>query len=369
MSLKDYRLKENRWDAWKMYHSALAQSGDMEPHHWEMDWYFDRKYAESKEDQHWWCWLFAVTDCLPTVLYIVSQFPHYPPDMKRLRKWHDANWRTLHYETDRRHCKGHLMEMLRSYMRLVGRNQDQYFNSLITGNPQKDYETVSKELDKLNRFGHYSILHHTETVMRCTGLPIECTKVGFGKKNKSSTNGILLILGLERLYNRLDLWTPELCDMLEWYALRFAEEVESDLWYVETSSCIYKGLYVTRRRYLGFYIDDHWDQGQLMQERTSGEMDWDHYWQMRKDAFPSYYLGEVPSESGTWSGVRKHLCDVMSDTGCMVDVGHYHPELSPYRGNGYGAKLYDYFHPQQSGRKKKKVGTIEEWRQTMKRLR
>lgn len=320
--MKDYRLKENRQECFKRYYVAQVMTGDIDPAYSTLRWLFDKKFAKTMEDRYWWSFLYGVTYCVPTVFYITSYFPHYPPNLRDLGAWHKENWQKLHYETDRRYCKGHLVEMVSSYRRLVGKNQEDFFmNCLELPDPETCFNIVWDRLSQLNRFGRYSLFYYTETLARCCGFPIECSSMMFGDKGgKSHTNGMLMALGHDSLVDNVKRWSPALLSYLDKHAERLMHLIRTkhpgvpvDRWYMETSLCAFKGLF-RRRRYMGYYLDRGQHNLLKMQERTKGEVDMYPLWLLRKQLVPNKYRGE---DNG-WEGVRKELCDVMMDKGKLV---------------------------------------------------
>ena len=128
---KDYRLKENRLECFERYYIAQLLSGDIDPPYAALNWSFE-KYNLNREQQYWMSFLYGVTYETDTVAYTFFYFPKYPPDLKKLQQWHTINWRRLVYGTDRIHTKGHLVEMIESYINLVGKSQVNFFESFIT---------------------------------------------------------------------------------------------------------------------------------------------------------------------------------------------------------------------------------------------
>ena len=328
--MKDYRKKEYRWECLEKYYVAQVSSGDIDPAYGALNWLFDHNFAKTREQRFWRCFLYGVTYCVPTVFYITSYFPDLPTDFTKLELWHKDNWGKLHYGTDRRYCKGHLVEMAQSYRQLVGGSQTNFFKRFTLSSWEKNFERIWIELQALNRFGRYSLFYYTETLARCMGLQIECKSMMFGKDGKSHTNGMLYALGLDHMVDGK--WSPKFLDYLERHAWRFIKMIDvkypivpADPWYLETSLCAFKGLF-RERRYMGYYNDCAQHQILRMQERTQGEVDMFPLWTMRKAITPHYYLGEVSTPNGTWDGPRKELLKVFVDTGQLVDVGYYFPD-------------------------------------------
>ena len=296
--MKDYRLQEHRYEAFERYYVAQALSGDIDPGYPALTWLFENGYASTREQRYWWTFLYGVVYCVPTVFYIASYFPDFPPDLEELEEWHAENWRKLIYGTDRRYCKGHLVEMVESYIDLVGDSQQEYFESFMTGNPSDNFDALWADMEKLHRFGRYSLFYYTEALARCCGLPIECTSVMFGKDGgKSHTNGMLMTLGLDHLVDKTERWTPTLIDYLGRHAERIMRsikrkypDVPADYWYLETSWCAFKGLF-RGRRYMGYYHDRTQEEILKMQKHVGDEIDLTPLAQMFNKIVPEEYNG------------------------------------------------------------------------------
>lgn len=319
--MKDYRLKENRQEAFERYYVAMLRTGDIDPYP-VMNWLFEKRYAKTAEDRYWWAFLYANTYCVSTVFYITSFFPKYPPDFKSLEAWHKDNWKKLHYETDCQYNKGHLVEMVADYIYLVGESQCRFFDLFITGNPKEDFEILWVELQKLHKFGRYITYFYTETLARCCRLPISCGRMMFGKKSVSHTRGMMCLLGIEDQYWETSTWTPALLKYLDRNCYRVMNSIRRqypgtpvDEWYMETVLCAYKGFF-KRRRYLGYYLDRDVRQIKRMTERSEGEVD---YFPLRL-CFDQLTPPRLNGFKGGWDGPRKKLSDVYLDTGRLVNI-------------------------------------------------
>jgi hypothetical protein len=345
--MKDYRLKANRLESFERYYVAQLKSNDIDPAYATLNWLFE-KYNSSKEQQYWMSFLYGVTYELDSVAYICHYFPDYPPDLNKLQQWHTINWRRLVYESDRIHCKGHLVEMVQSYMDLVGKSQVNFFESFIAGNPMVDFDQLwDKLVRNLLSFGRYSTFFYTETLKRCCKLPIECSDLMLGKDGSSHTAGLMWVLGVEELEYEYSKWTPQLLAWMDKQANRLLEgyrdkypELQDwlDYWSLETSLCAYKGIY-RRNRYHGYYIDrglrDHIrfkrnleipelmypdlldrDETYIKDQWSQDEAD---FWDVRQEIHPLHYLGEMHD----WDDIRVKMKDVMMDSGELVDVSPY----------------------------------------------
>lgn len=326
----DFRKVENRLKAFLLYYAATIVTWDIDPAYPAINYLF-RRYELSKEQEYWVCWLYGVFYQVGTLHWFMQEFPEFEKvDIGRLERWHAEHWRELRYETDRRYCKGHLVEMFNSYKEAIGnQTQEQFFAGLLTSDdPVVNFHKVWKEVVQFNRFGRYSAYYYTEALHRCMGMPILADTM-FLRDAESSRNGLCYAMGKDKYVDAKmtkDVLVELNTDLDELQAL-LAEtfpHITVDMWLIESALCAYKGLY-RRRRYIGYYIDrlaEEISHIQHDQPNSTVGVDWGVLWQMRQACFPPEYLGELwPDAPRTWLIPREYLQNAMMDHGTLVGLG------------------------------------------------
>jgi hypothetical protein len=326
----DFRKLENRLKAFLLYYAAVTVTWDVDPAYPAINYLF-RRYELSKEQEYWVCWLYGVFYQIGSLFWFMQEFPEFEKvDLGRLERWHKQHWRELRYETDRRYCKGHLVDMFVSYKAAIGqRTQEEWFAELLTSeDPVVNFHNVWKEVMKFDRFGRYSAYYYTETLHRCMGMPILADTM-FLPDALSSRNGLCYAVGKDQYVDAKmtkDILRELNTDLDELYHLVKATfpHITVDYWLLESALCAYKGLY-RRRRYIGYYIDRLAEEICHIQEdhkESTVGVDWGVLWQMRRACFPPEYLGELwPSAEKPWLWPREDAQNAMMDKGVLVGLG------------------------------------------------
>lgn len=322
----DHRL--NKRESFKRYCAAAVKTNEIDPNYPLMQYLFKR-YELSESQQYWACWLYGVFYHPGTVFYVMQEFPEYElVDIKRLEKWHAANWKSLRYNTDRKYEKGHFVEMFRSYRQVIGgqtpSSQSEFFERHFTGTPFVNFHALWKSLNTLVRFGRYSLFIYTECLARCMGIPID-TNTLFLKESDSPRAGLAYVLDKPEYAKgklTIETWTYFETEVQRLIAEvnREYPSIRMDYWFMESCLCAYKGLFrETKGRYIGYYIDRMAGEILEMSEEpiTSG-IEWTVLWQFRKESFPWEYLGEYATPPRL--KVQKNLEFVFRDTGRLIGL-------------------------------------------------
>jgi len=295
--------RKNKRESFKRYSAAAIRSWEIDPNYPLMNYLFQR-YELSKSQEYWACFLYGVFYHPGTVFYVMQEFPEFEKvDLGRLQRWHDQNWRQLRYNKDRKYEKGHFVQMVKSYIDLIGSqtptSQDEFFGRMLKGTPVQNFHQVTQALTKLLRFGRYSVYIYTECLARCMGLPMEADTV-FLKEASSPRAGLCYVL------EKPD-WAKATLQKQHWSYLEaeldclMAElrheypSVKVDHWFMESCLCAYKGFFANGR-YLGYYLDRMADEIlQMENEEIASGVDWKVLWQFRRETMPWEYLGEYAS--------------------------------------------------------------------------
>tara|TARA_R110001592_G_scaffold9025_2_gene48460 strand:- start:775 stop:1728 length:954 start_codon:yes stop_codon:yes gene_type:complete len=311
----DYRKKENREEAFKIWCAWSIIHKDCDPALWLLNYLFER-YEHNIEQKYWISWIYGTTYNLPTAWIIWNEFPDFHlVDQKRLEDWNTKNYKILRYQTDTKYNKGYLPKQFESYKKWVSyKNEDntqntRFQNLLIKNNFNFVWNTVSKNLYK---FGRYSTWYYLQTLNECVGLDINPNnlKLSDYSGSKSHRNGLCYALGLDEWVNKkLD---KDCINYLEQEALRIMNELPEKVNYyqMETMLCSFKKIFrKSRGRYLGYYLDRQAEEIIKVQQDGWQGIDWHVFWQGREEI-----LEEKLYKS---KNIRKELYSIYLDTGTL----------------------------------------------------
>lgn len=324
----DHRL--NLRKSFKQYCVAAIASEEIDPAYSMMTYLFER-YELSLEQRLWICYLYGVFYHVGSVFLILQEFPDFAKvDLGRLTRWHTKHWRTLCYNSDRKWERGHLPEMVASYIEVIGSQapdaQQKFFAGLLTANGDRvvNFHSVTTALRNLVRFGRYSCYIYTEALMRCVGLPLEADTI-FLKEADSPRHGLCIVLGKPGWAKGT--LTKDQWAWLEAGADKLLREIQSsypkllmDHFYFESTLCSWKGYWRPKKgRYLGFYHDRVINEIEKTRATpVAVGVDWDVLYQFRRETIIPEYLGELAEPPRT--GVYKPWEHVLRDTGRMVGL-------------------------------------------------
>lgn len=319
-------------ESFKQYCVGAISSWEIDPNYPLMNYLFKR-YELSKSQEYWACFLYGTFYHPGSVFYVMQEFPEFEKvDLKRLKKWHAANWHQLRYNTDRKYEKGHFVEMFESYRDMIGAQQpdaqEEFFLARLAqaDTDQSRFRMVEHALRQLWHFGRYATYIYTEALHRCMGMPIKADTM-FLKEAESSRTGLAYVLGwdAERVAEG-KLSTEEWATFLG-QGERLMKEIQEeypklgmDHWFMESCLCAYKGFFRrTKGRYLGYYYDRMYDEMTQMEglELTSG-IEWGVLKQFRQETVIPEYLGENAEPPRL--KVHKTYEHVLRDEGRMIGL-------------------------------------------------
>ena len=289
----DYRLEENRRDAFIEWMRWSIVNNDCDPSLFMANYLFDR-YEHNQEQKLWVCWLYGTTYYLPTSWVIWNEFPDMElVGTERINDWNTANYSRLRYQTDTKYNKGHLATQFESYRKWVSTHDSQRakLESLYGDNEVQTYQNLTNAFVKdLHKFGRYTTWFYLQTLKHCAGVPLEAKDLLLSDPgSKSHRNGLLWALGFERRIG--EKLTPYAYEILEEKAAHILADVKeklppelrykADFFAMETCLCSFKKLFrKSRGRYLGYYLDRQAEE--IKKVETDG---WDGiYWQPWWDA-------------------------------------------------------------------------------------
>lgn len=291
----DYRLKENRREAFIRWYAWSLKYDDCDPAVW-MTNYVNERYEHNDEQKLWLCWLYGNTYYLPTAWILMNEFPDYElATVDRMTQWNSANYQRLRYQTDTKWNKGHLPTMFESYQKFIGdRSQRERIESYYEGDPKRNFDALWTVLKgNLHKFGRYSTwfymqhLHHTASVdIVPTSLMLDDYD-----GSRSHRNGLLLAIGKDDDYDRkltgAEYATLESISngIIDEMVERFPElKSQINFFTMETCLCSFKKIFREKHgRYLGYYIDRQSDEIKKVSDDGWYGIDWDVLWQSREE--------------------------------------------------------------------------------------
>lgn len=290
----DYRLRQNRTEAFIRWYAWSLQYGDCDPAVW-MTNYLNNRYEHNSEEILWLCWLYGNTYQLPTAWVIKNEFPDFElATFSRIDDWNTKNYKRLRYQTDTKWNKGHLPVMFQSYTNLIGnKTQKEFFDGLMCDNEKKSFDEIWKVVKThLYKFGRYSTWFYLQHLKHTAGINIEPSSLMLSDNgSKSHRNGLLYAVGEEWKhdtsltageYLRLEYLAKEI---LVETAERFPELANQiDFFTMETCLCSFRKIFRNNNtRFIGYYLARQKEEIQMAERDRWSGICWDVLWQARKE--------------------------------------------------------------------------------------
>ena len=291
----DYRLKENRREAFIRWYAWSLKYDDCDSAVWATN-YLNKRYEHNDEQRLWFAWLYGNTYYLPTAWVLMNEFPDFElATVDRITNWNTANYKRLRYQTDTKWNKGHLPSMFESYQTFIGdQTQREKLESYYGDNEEQNFTNLWGALKgSLHKFGRYSTWFYMQHLKHTAGVRVSPTSLMLSDYDgsRSHRNGLLYALGQEDLVDRklsgaeYDSLESNAREILEETKRRFPELVEQiDFFTMETCLCSFKKIFREKHgRYLGYYLDRQAEE--IMQCQSDGwyGIDWDVLWQARNE--------------------------------------------------------------------------------------
>jgi hypothetical protein len=291
----DYRLAENRKEAFIRWYAWSLKYDDCDPAIWATN-YLNNRYEHNDEQKLWLCWLYGNTYYLPTAWVLMNEFPDFElATVDRMTEWNTANYKRLRYQTDTKWNKGHLPTMFASYQQFIGnKTQREVLESYYGNNEEENFDNLWQSVKSgLHKFGRYSTWFYLQHLKHTADIRINPTSLMLDDYDgsRSHRNGLLYALGLENdldrkltagEYANLESQAYEiLCET----KARFPELSSSiDYFTMETCLCSFKKIFrVSRGRYLGYYLDRQAEEISQCEKDGWYGIDWDVMWQARDE--------------------------------------------------------------------------------------
>jgi hypothetical protein len=291
----DYRLEQNRKEAFIRWYAWSLKYDDCDPAVWATN-YLNSRYEHNDEQRLWLAWLYGNTYQLPTAWVLMNEFPDFElATVDRMTEWNTANYKRLRYQTDTKWNKGHLPTMFASYQQFIGgRTQREKLESYYGDNEEENFDNLWQSVKSgLHKFGRYSTWFYLQHLKHTAGVRINPTSLMLDDYDgsRSHRNGLLYALGQEDSvdrkltaaeYGNLESQAYEiLCET----KTRFPELSSSvDYFTMETCLCSFKKIFREKHgRYLGYYLDRQGEE--ISKAETDGwyGIDWNVLWQAREE--------------------------------------------------------------------------------------
>jgi hypothetical protein len=291
----DYRLEQNRREAFIRWYAWSLKYDDCDPAVWATN-YLNKRYEHNDEQRLWLAWLYGNTYQLPTAWVLMNEFPDFElATVDRTTQWNTTNYKRLRYQTDTKWNKGHLPTMFASYQQFIGgRTQREKLESYYGNTEEENFDNLWASVkSSLHKFGRYSTWFYLQHLKHTAGVRINPTSLMLDDfdGSRSHRNGLLYALGRENSVDR-KLTAMEYADLesqakeiLAETKARFPEIVSSiDYFTMETCLCSFKKLFRENHgRYLGYYLDRQAEE--IIKAEGDGwyGIDWNVLWQAREE--------------------------------------------------------------------------------------
>jgi len=291
----DYRLKENRREAFIRWYAWSLQHNDCDPAVWATNYLNDR-YEHNDEERIWLAWLYGNTYQLPTAWVLKNEFPDYElADLGRITDWNSKNYKRLRYQTDTKWNKGHLPAMFESYQKFIGNGtQRAKLESYYGDNEEQNFDALWVVLKtNLHKFGRYSTWFYLQHLKHTAGIVCDPTSLMLDDYDgsRSHRNGLLLAIGkdddIDRKltaseYATLESISSEIRSEMKDRFPSLASQV--DYFTMETCLCSFKKIFRQKHgRYLSYYLDRQAEEIQVAEKDEWAGIEWGVLWDARNE--------------------------------------------------------------------------------------
>lgn len=291
----DYRLEQNRREAFIRWYAWSLKYDDCDPAVWCTN-YLHNRYEHNDEERIWFAWLYGNTYQLPTAWVLKNEFPDFElATVDRMEQWNSTNYKRLRYQTDTKWNKGHLPAMFASYQKFIGnKTQREILESYYGYTEEENFNNLWKGIkSSLHKFGRYSTWFYLQHLKHTANIRINPTSLMLDDYDgsRSHRNGLLYALGKEHdvdrkltagEYANLESQAYEILCETE---ARFPELASSiDYFTMETCLCSFKKIFREHHgRYLGYYLDRQAEEIKMAEGDGWYGIDWDVLWQARNE--------------------------------------------------------------------------------------
>jgi len=325
----DYRLKENRKDAFINWFGWSLEIEDCDSALYMTNYFFDR-FEYNLEQKYWISWLYGTTYHFPTAYLIWNEFPDMElVGVDRLEKWNNENYSRLRYQTDTKWNKGHLPSQFISYKNWVdGSSQHERFQQYLTDDPIKNFYTLWDVANSWHKFGRYTSWFYLQTLKQCVGVNLDIDSLWLHDRSgsRSHRNGLCYALGKDDWVNeklnkdQIDWMEKQGAEILKETKARFPNVApQADFFAMETCLCSFKKLFRKRDgRYLGYYLDRQAEEIKKVEKDGWFGIDWEPMWDKRSETLVKDYLT---------NSINKDRMNIFLDTGKIDHLATFSYEM------------------------------------------
>lgn len=205
LEFKDYRLPENRKQAFQRYYNWRVSTYDLDHTH------YLNVLAEGYdfEQKAWLAMLFGMTYRTPQAFAYCEVFNHPNKfSVSEVEEWHKENWTRTTYGTDARYNKGHFVRQFSSVKEWLGGStfREKFDFILVHDNGRDNFKALFSEIQSLYKYGRMTGWLAMQGLYDLLKLNIDPNQIfldGYSPQNDSSLQSIWN--GLCALENRKDL--------------------------------------------------------------------------------------------------------------------------------------------------------------------
>lgn len=205
LEFKDYRLPENRKQAFQRYYNWRVSTYDLDHTH-----YLNvLAGGYDFEQKAWLAMLFGMTYRTPQAFAYCEVFNHPNKfSVSEVEEWHKENWTRTTYGTDARYNKGHFVRQFSSVKEWLGGStfQEKFDSILVHDNGRDNFKALFSEIQSLYKYGRMTGWLAMQGLYDLLKLNIDPNQIfldGYSPQNDSSLQSIWN--GLCALENRKDL--------------------------------------------------------------------------------------------------------------------------------------------------------------------
>jgi hypothetical protein len=268
---------ENRIELFKQWYINSFNAGDIDSNIWLSN-YICNRFEYNKDQKIWFCFLNAISYQFPTSYSIIQDYPDCElVDIPRLTEWWLTQQKESPFQKDKLKQRKFLPESIESYQELVKGDESDYFDNLLNGSPQDNFNVLWEKVFKpIRHFGRFSVWNWAQMLKDVAGYDINPPKLFLGDSNAESiTHGMCYVLGWDdktiktrwkdeegkrrkKVYsfNQNEKYIMESVAQSLIDDLNKMPGIVADPFSLETSLCSFKKIFRERdSRYIGYYLD------------------------------------------------------------------------------------------------------------------
>lgn len=290
------------------------------------------KYLKNEDEAILVAWFFSLTYSEPSTFWLLDNFDYFDIDKSGLTDFWKTYKENLPFCSSRQYCKNMdwFVPLMGKFMATTKRHPYRWFNSLynIQDTPEKKYEKIFSTINSWKYMGRFSselFMLAIEAISENMDIPkIYANSPPFSwKKGSNVTSGMLNLLYLDEEANAFDKsgkfdkdLEPILNKGVKTLYKRCAQKdlKIKDYTTIIPRICSFRNLF-KGNRYVGFHQDRQLE-GIISISKLKGTNlnSIDLLYDIRKQLYPKYLLGEL----NNWSGTRKERKKLFLNTGELI---------------------------------------------------